>query len=264
MLATAEANRIITRNLCNAMAAYSKSSIRGRRVDHAGLTLIDSGLDYAAFNAAILTDTAGLAEIQALVGLSARYFQGVHRPWSCWICDEMLSLPVLARLTSLMSPSGLRLVAEHQGMVAESIRPVRRRQADLEIRAVNDAETRLEFACVCAQVFSLPPAVARSVYGTERFWSSSLDGWIGYQRGIPVSIAATSSQEGTIGIYSVGTLAEWQRQGFGEAVTRHAISRAQMRNRADRMILQSTRAGIGLYGRMGFVPASRFSVFITG
>lgn len=56
MLATAEANRSISRNLCHAMSAYSQSNGHGKRVLHPGLTIIDSGLEYVAFNAALLPD----------------------------------------------------------------------------------------------------------------------------------------------------------------------------------------------------------------
>ncbi len=131
------------------------------------------------------------------------------------------------------------------------------------MRPVSDEVTRSHFASICAQVFSLPGEIARRVYEAKRFWASSLEGWVAYDHGSPVSIAATSSFAGTIGLYSVGTLATFQHRGYGEAVTRHAIGRAQLRERADRLILQSTPSGLGLYARMGFQPASRFSVFMT-
>ncbi len=263
MLATAEANRTISRNLCRAMSAYSQSSREGKRVVHPGLTIIDSGLDYAAFNAAILPDPLQVIELEALVARAARHFASVKRPWGCWLCDDLLSAAAQSRLTSLMAPHGLRLVTEHQGMVAESIRPMRRRAPDLEMRAVEDGATRAHFAAICAQVFSLPSEIARGVYESRRFWMSSLAGWVAYERGTPVSIAASSTHGDTIGIYSVATLASYQHRGFGEAVTRHAISRARLRSRAERVILQSTPSGLGLYARMGFQPASRFSVFMT-
>lgn len=263
VFATAEANRTISRNLCHAMAAYAQTNAGGRSIMRSGLTIIDSGLDYAAFNAAILPDPVQLSELEALIRQAARYFSGAKRPWGCWLCDDLLSTAAQERLSSLFAPHGLRLITEHQGMVADSIRPTRRRFPDLDIRAVKDPATRAHFASVCAQVFSLPAKIARSVYESRGFWTSSLDGWVAYQQGLPVSIAATASQGGTIGLYSVGTLANFQHRGFGEAITRHAIGRAQLRDRAARVILQSTPAGLGLYARIGFQPASRFSVFMS-
>ena len=147
-------------------------------------------------------------------------------------------------------------------MVAESLQPARLREAEVEIRPVGHGDTLSDFAFICGQVFSVPGWIARGVYGQQKFWRYGMDGWVAYTRGRAVSIAATAVAGGAVGVYSVGTLPDYQNRGIGEAVTRHAIANARQDN-ADCLILQSTVSGLRLYRRMGFAPATRVSVYMS-
>jgi ribosomal protein S18 acetylase RimI-like enzyme len=66
-----------------------------------------------------------------------------------------------------------------------------------------------------------------------------------------------------LGVYSLGTLPAFRRQGYGEALLRAAVSEVGRRTGLSRVVLQSTEAGYALYLRMGFRDATKFTVYLT-
>jgi ribosomal protein S18 acetylase RimI-like enzyme len=257
-------NRSLFRNLSSAMSAYAGATPSGRLLDLGGLSVADSGLDYAAFNSAIVPEGLAPPALLESIAEAIRYFGSAKRSWSCWMCDDLLPDEARLAVSSLLWKHGMRLQAEHQGMAADAIRPPRRAPPELDMRPLDRAEARADFAYVCAQVFAVPGWVARTTYGGERFWSGALRGWVGYSRGRAVTISASAVVDSCVGVYSVGTLPEQRNRGFGEAAMRHAIAEARRSAPAasGQVVLQSTPAGISLYRGMGFANATRVSVFM--
>jgi ribosomal protein S18 acetylase RimI-like enzyme len=68
---------------------------------------------------------------------------------------------------------------------------------------------------------------------------------------------------GVLGVYSVGTLPEYQRRGFAEAAIRYALARAGEQTRLRVSVLQSTAQGLNLYTRMGYRVVTRFGVYLN-
>jgi ribosomal protein S18 acetylase RimI-like enzyme len=66
---------------------------------------------------------------------------------------------------------------------------------------------------------------------------------------------------GAAGVYNVATMPGFQRRGYGEAVMRHALENSRRLNGIERVILQSTPAGLKLYERMGLETVTRVSVY---
>ncbi len=263
MPASLEVNRVVSRNLCHAMGAYAGSSVAGRRIDQPGLTIVDSGLDYAAFNAAILSEPLPAADLVDRMSDAARYFHASRRPWGCWVCDDLVAPSARAGIAECANKLKIRLSAEHQGMISERLLPAARPEPDIEYRAADTRETQADFAAVCAEVFGLPRSVARAVYGSERFWTAGLRGWVGYSRKQPVSIASVGVAAGVIGLYSVGTLPSFRHRGIGEAITRHVVREGSPAGERLRVVLQSTPAGLSLYRRIGFEPVTRVTVYMS-
>ena len=133
----------------------------------------------------------------------------------------------------------------------------------LEVRPVHDRETRLGFIQVAGSSFHLPNHVARLIYDSERYWHGDMTGWVGYVRGKAVATAVTCVDSGAVGLYSVATLREFRRRGYGEAVTRHALDAARSVSGIERSILQSTPAGFSMYSRMGYRPMGQFAVYVS-
>jgi ribosomal protein S18 acetylase RimI-like enzyme len=75
--------------------------------------------------------------------------------------------------------------------------------------------------------------------------------YIGLHHGEPVSWASIFYSSGAAGVYAVGTIPEARRQGFGSALTLHALRNA--REKGYKIgVLQSSPMGYNLYKRLGF------------
>jgi len=111
--------------------------------------------------------------------------------------------------------------------------------------------------------FDIPYTIAQTVYTREQAWSGDYRGFVGLVDGRPVAIAAIVIAAGAIGVYSLGTLPAFRRQGYGEALLRIAATETQRRTGLQKFVLQSTEAGYSLYRRMGFEDAAKFAVYLT-
>jgi len=81
--------------------------------------------------------------------------------------------------------------------------------------------------------------------------------WLGSVGGRPVATARLHTAVGVAGVYTVVTVVDARRRGYGEAMTRHALLAA--RDAGLRIAtLQSSPAGRGVYERIGFREECRF------
>ena len=64
------------------------------------------------------------------------------------------------------------------------------------------------------------------------------------------------------GIYAVGTLPAWRRQGLARTLLEHVLADAQRRG-ARTASLQSTRMGQPLYESLGFTPVGRYEEWVS-
>jgi GNAT superfamily N-acetyltransferase len=78
--------------------------------------------------------------------------------------------------------------------------------------------------------------------------------YIGYLDDVAVTSSTLLLSSGIAGIYDVSTLPPWRRHGFASAVTRAMVLEAQRRG-YEHAWVWSSRMGIGVYRRAGFVAA---------
>ena len=78
-----------------------------------------------------------------------------------------------------------------------------------------------------------------------------------------MAICAIVAAADVLGVYSLATHPNYRRLGYGEATVRTVVAEMQRRTGIERVILQSTEAGYGLYRRLGFRDATRFTVYLT-
>jgi ribosomal protein S18 acetylase RimI-like enzyme len=89
-----------------------------------------------------------------------------------------------------------------------------------------------------------------------------MSGWVGYVDERAVCIVTVVIGGGVLGVYSVGTLPEYQRRGFAETAMRYALARAGEATGLKASVLQSTAQGLHLYARMGYRVVTRFDVYL--
>jgi ribosomal protein S18 acetylase RimI-like enzyme len=250
----------VEQNLRTAMRCYSNVGAKGEARDYPGLTVASTGLDVAVFNSAMLsrpTDAMDPAISQADVHFRAR-----RLGWTFWVCEDLLSPQALGGMTSCFRARGLSWIASPPGMFAERLLPPVRPPAAMTFKPVGDDRTRLEFAHIASVVFSLAFVTAKQIYGTPGVWRPPSYGWIGYFEERPVSVVTIVIADGTSGVYSLGTLPQYQGCGFGETLLRHALREAAMASGSERTVLQATPQGSHLYLRMGYRIVTKFSIFM--
>jgi ribosomal protein S18 acetylase RimI-like enzyme len=245
------------------MECYSFCSPEGEIREVGGVVIASSGINYSVFNSAMFTSPVEtVANLQARLTHAEVFFNARGLGWSCWICEDSLAPPVQKAARKILTTRGMRVVAQPPGMHADRIWPRERQPAKMEIRRVDDDRTRFDFADVASVVFALSFFISEKIYGPESTWRSKMTGFVGYESKKAVSIVATVVSDGIVGIYSLATLPQNQRRGYAETLMRHALETAQQETGIERSILQTTRAGVGLYKRMGYRPVTNFSVYL--
>jgi len=255
-------------NLRTAMSFFGGATGRGVIEHLDGAVGIYSGLDYGVFNIALLERGAawpqpGAPDLEAMLESCARFFTARTPRWSLWLCEDLLDRHERRRLRQAMDARGMRMISNPPGMFANALNPPAHRLPEIECCPAADPRTREAFAQITAVNFDIPMAVAEAVYLPERAWEGAYRGFVGFVRGRPVSIVATVAGADVLGIYSLSTLPEFRRRGYGEALLREALHRERLRTGLQHIVLQSTDAGYSLYRRIGFRDVTRFSVWLT-
>ena len=256
---------MVARNLLEALRFFGHARADAEIRDLPGVSLIFCGLNYAAFNAALQARPieGDAQELAQLIELSAEQYDARSLRWTYWLCDNFLRAPLRREAARVFRRHGLRHLTEAPGMYADRLAPVTRSLPPLEVRPVLDEPTRGAFAQVMSTAFEIPHSVSMSVYGAERAWRGTFQGYVGYSNGRAVTTAAAVVTGDVIGLYSVATLPQHRRLGFAEAIMRQVIGQAQETQGVSRTVLQATTSGLSLYEAMGYRIVTSFNVFIS-
>jgi ribosomal protein S18 acetylase RimI-like enzyme len=255
----------VEENLRCAMRFFGRATGSGDIQNLDGAIAIFSGLDYGVFNIALLTRAVGGDDgtLEARLREIAGYFKDRTLRWSVWLCEDLLDAQARRRARQIFSEYGMRAISHPPGMVARVLPPPVRQLPAIECRPVTDTPMRRAFAEITSLTFDIPYTIAQTVYTREQAWKGDYQGFVGLVQGRPVAIAAIVVAAGVIGVYSLGTLPAFRRQGYGEALLRLAAAETQRRTGLENFVLQSTEAGYSLYRRMGFRDAAKFAVYLT-
>jgi len=257
--------QIVDTNLRAAMRFFGDATGTGEIHPLDGALAIYSGLEYGVFNIALLSDNApqGIDGFTERLAHCARYFAPRTMRWSFWLCEDALDSFTRRRARALMIDRDLRPISQAPGMLAEALEPPARPLPKIECVPVADRITRQTFGALTAVSFDIPMGIAKAVYEPERAWFGDYRGFVGLAGGKPVAIVAIVATAEALGVYSLSTLPECRRCGYGEALLRAAVAAEQQRTGIRRVVLQSTDAGYSLYRRLGFKEVAKFSVYLT-
>ncbi len=230
-----------------------------------GALAVYSGLDYGVFNIALLEGNPpqGIDGFTERLARCARYFAPRTMRWSFWLCEDSLDAPTRRKARALLMDRDLRPISQAPGMLAEALAPPVRALPKIECVPVADRTTRQAFGALTAVSFDIPMGIAKMVYEPERAWFGEYRGFVGMAGGKAVAIIAIVATADALGVYSLSTLPECRRMGYGEALLRAAVAAEQARTGTRRVVLQSTDAGYSLYRRLGFHEVAKFSVYLT-
>lgn len=93
--------------------------------------------------------------------------------------------------------------------------------------------------------------------------SAGVPAWVLVRARSAIASAWTCRHDADLGIYGVGTVPAWRRQGIGTALMRHLMAFGGT-DGARSVSLQSTPMGRGLYESLGFVAVGRYEEWIPG
>ncbi len=253
--------RAVSDNLLQALRFFGHARASSEIQDLPGVSLIFCGLNYAAFNAALLARPVegDGQELSRIIQVSAKRFDARNLRWTCWVCDDFLSRAALRDADRIFSRYGLRPLTQAPGMYTRKLLPAVHKLPLVEVRPVADEETRKAFAEIMSVAFEIPAAVCTAVYGSEFAWTGELRGYVGFLNGKAVTTSAAALTGDVVGLYSVATMPAYRRLGYAEAIMRQVIEQAG----AAGTVLQSTRSGLSLYERMGYRMVTNFSVYIA-
>lgn len=254
----------ISNNLLEAMRFFGRARKDGVVEEGPGVCLISCGLNYAAFNAAVLSEPIGphASELRQRIQIPVDFYQSRNLRWTYWLCDGVVDTAVRRQSQSIFSRFGLSPLTDPPGLYADCLRPPTRPLPSLQTRGVTNEQTRLAFAHITGVAFEIPFEVCREIYGGAQAWAGSFQGYVGYANGLPVTTAATVVTGDVAGIYSVATLPNHRGKGYAEAIMREALGQVRESTGIEATVLQSTTTGLPLYERMGYRQITRFSVYI--
>ena len=255
--------QLVDENLRVAMRFFGEASGSGEVRVSDGVQMVYSGLDYGVFNIALLTrQAASERDLTATLATCNKFYRERRARWSLWMCEDLLEPLARRREREVFIESGMRVISHAPGMAATALTPPSRDLPALEIRAVADSSSRAAFTGLTVTCFDIPFTVARAIYQPESAWNGAYRGFVGFVNGIAVAIVALVRAGGALGVYSLGTLPEHRRQGYGEALLRAAIAACRT-DPAEPLVLESTDAGYRLYRRLGFRDVTNFTVYLT-
>jgi len=257
--------RAITDNLTEALRFFGRARHDAEIHEMPGVAVIYCGLDYAAFNAAVLSRPISddAAELEQRIHAPAAHFESRNLRWSYWYCDDYIGKPLERRAKALLEHHRMSELTVAPGMIAERLVPATRPLPPIEVKPVSDQTTRSAFAHITSIAFDVPWIVCRDVYGAERAWQGAFRGYVGYSNGVAISTTAVVVSAGVAGVYSVGTLPGQRGRGYAEALMRQVLQQIHSETGIERTVLQSTRSGHHLYTRMGYRPVTNYTVYIT-
>ena len=216
------------------------------------LLYTDSGLSCDTFNIIHITNGANLT-IEAL-RMAVQHFKEKKLEYCIWINQENL-LPA----QPLFNQLGLAQQNEEVGMVLNLDQyNLIEKETDKNIKIVNDHSSLEHFASAIAANWTPPDANILKYYSetAAQFLdkTNNIKLLLYYHEAIPVStIELFPTNKEIVGIYGFTTLQTHRRMGIGSSMMTFALNLCKKLG-YEKVILQATNDGIGIYQKYGFEP----------
>ncbi len=130
--------------------------------------------------------------------------------------------------------------------------------AGLRIEHVGDERGMAAFDRVASLGFPMPEVGDGPLFGPAALGVDGYRVWVGYDGEEPVATASAHVGRGLQHVEIVATRPEWRGRGYGEALT----WRATLADPALPAVLIASDDGRPVYERMGYLPVSRFTLWI--
>ncbi|MFC7329113.1 GNAT family N-acetyltransferase [Marinactinospora rubrisoli] len=212
---------------------------------------------FAFWNCVTLTDVGGDAR---LLGRRLRQAADIMRakrhPGFLWLFDGLLDDEARSALGAAAERAGLAYAFPGTGMAGDLLPLPEPVHPDLSFVRVTTDEHLRAYADINSRGYGFPLADGRDGLLGSTLWKTEVHAYLGMRGDVPVTCAGTFAADGRLFVALVATVPEWQRRGYGEAVTRKALYEGGRATGLTRATLHATAAGAPVYPRIGFVPNS--------
>jgi ribosomal protein S18 acetylase RimI-like enzyme len=242
-------------NFVGAYASVSEVVPRGRTEQIGGLTAVRSGMTGSSFNVVFgLNRPTSIAQVREGI---KRIFLRTNTEF------QIVTLPeTLAELRPIIEEMKLTEMEVFPGMILDPIPEAVSSGTRLEIRQVRGSAEVADFLRTGESGFGGPPNYLDVwkegiLSGASVQWSRGAN-YLGFAGGKPVATSARIRTGDVAGIYFVSTLPAFRRRGFGDAMTRRAISDGRSTG-CTMAYLQASKMGRPIYEKMGFRVLEEYS-----
>ncbi|WP_017593019.1 GNAT family N-acetyltransferase [Nocardiopsis potens] len=185
---------------------------------------------------------------------AADIMRAKEHPGFLWLFEDLLEEGARAGLRAAAEKAGLEYAFPGTGMAGDLLPIPEPSHPDLEFVRVSTDEHLEAYADINSRAYGFPIEAGRDGIGGSALWKSGVHAYLGLRGGTPVTGAATLEADGRLFTVLVATDPEWERRGYGEAVTRKALYEGSRATGLTRATLHATEAGAPLYPRIGFEP----------
>jgi GNAT superfamily N-acetyltransferase len=222
-----------------------------------GVVAVFSNVPVAFFNIILLKEpVSNLDSLAEGVRSGIEYGSSSPHPWLFALCTEWM--PKGAE--TVCREMGLHPVLPLVGMAADRLLEPVRRTTELEFRrAGRDADVRL-MSEINVQAYGMPESDVDSLT-VPGIWQEDAFAFVAFHKEAAVSVSATFIVDERLYVGWVATLPDFQKKGYGEAVMRYSLRRAEAATGLRRTVLHATPAGAPLYRQMGYQTVASFTLY---
>lgn len=225
--------------------------------DLPGIAVRWADCPFVFWNCLTLTDVDAEAELMGQrLGQAADIMRSKNHMGFLWLFEDLLDDEARSALEVAAERAGLQYAFPGTGMAGDLLPIPEPVHPDLTFARVTTDEQLRAYADLNSRGYGLPLEVGRDGLVGSTLWKNEVYAYLGMRDGVPVACAATVEAEGRLFVVLVATDPEWQRRGYGEAVTRKALYEGARATGLTRATLHATVAGAPVYPRIGFRPNS--------
>ena len=180
-----------------------------------------------------------------------------------FVCEERMSGAAKAALEEVAASERLKPGMTLTAMVGDILPLHAPGHPSLRFERVGDEAALQVYADLSNVAYNLPPGAARAGLLGSQLWINGAFSFVAFNRGgEPVSAASVLPHDGSLYLALVGTLPDARKQGFSEALVRHALQEAHLATGLRRTDLHATDIGAPVYRRIGYQPTTKFYSFV--
>ncbi|MYX39892.1 GNAT family N-acetyltransferase [Streptomyces sp. SID89] len=244
------------------LAAVWRAMVRDRDPDAdvrdlPGLAVRWADCRFAFWNCVTLTEVgADAALVAERLRQAAEIMRAKKQPGFLWLFEDLLDGGARAGLAEAAERAGLQYAFPGTGMAGDLLPVPDPSHPDLTFVRVRTDDHLRAYADINSRAYGFPSEEGRDGLVGSALWKDEVYAYLGLRDGVPVTCAGAVEAQGRLFVVLVATLPEWERRGYGEAVTRKALHEGARATGLTRATLHATAAGAPVYPRIGFRPNS--------